>query len=83
MSFGRCCIASDIEPNVEDLGGFGVHFRNRSVPSLVEALVRVLMDSAFACQIGAAARERAANEYSWDAITERFEELYEDALKGA
>jgi len=83
MSFGRCCIASDIEPNVEALGGFGVHFRNRSVPSLVEALERVLMDSAFACQIGAAARERAANEYSWDAITERFEELYEDALKGA
>ncbi|MHC4202640.1 MAG: glycosyltransferase family 4 protein [Planctomycetota bacterium] len=47
--------------------------------ALAEAVSRVLSDKGLASRLGAAARERAVKEFSWDRITARFEELYAEA----
>ena len=83
MMYGRCCVVSDIEPNVEALGGFGVVFENKNVASLVKALERVLSDQELTTRLGEFARVRVASEYSWETIAQRFEEMYEDTLKRA
>lgn len=82
MSFGRCCIASDIDPNLEAMGECGVVFSNKSVLSLEHALDRVLNSPTLVAKLGRSAKERVAKEYSWDTIAIEFEQLYAGIVLG-
>ena len=76
MSYGSCCLVSDIPENLEALGDCGVSFRNKDVDDLSRKLEALLAvggaDNPFAIR----ARERVRTEYSWDMVADRFEELY-------
>lgn len=82
MSYGNCCIVSDIPENIEALNNLGYTFRNRDVNDLARILEFVIQESDFKINhIKQAAKEYVMKNFSWDAITSEFEKLYSQLLK--
>jgi glycosyltransferase involved in cell wall biosynthesis len=78
LSHGRCVLASDIEANVEALGGCGVTFRSRDVAHLTATLQGLLNDPGFVRDCAAGARARVRQSYSWESVVDRLEAIYAD-----
>lgn len=78
MSYGRCCLVSDIPPNLEALAGNGETFRSGDVADLTERLAYVLGNPAHRDELGEAAQRHAAQEYSWDRVADRTARLYRE-----
>jgi glycosyltransferase involved in cell wall biosynthesis len=76
LSYGNCCMASDIPENREALGGKGIVFRNGSAQDLREKLEALLGDEGEAQRQRQAAGEGLLESHSWDGIAQRFHELY-------
>jgi glycosyltransferase involved in cell wall biosynthesis len=83
LSFGRAVLASDIDANVEALGGCGVTFRSRDVADLQAKLQHLLdhPDVVQACAVSG--RARVAAEYSWERVVDRLEAIYADVCPAA
>jgi glycosyltransferase involved in cell wall biosynthesis len=81
MSYGNCCLASDIPENMEAVEKFGYYFRNRDVESLREALSVLIRQPDRVEGIRRAAREHVLTHYSWDSVTDRMERLYREILE--
>ncbi|MHC4123596.1 MAG: glycosyltransferase family 4 protein [Planctomycetota bacterium] len=82
MSYDNPCLVSDIPENLEAVGDAGFVFRNRDVDSLYEKLKWILENRHEATAVGFKGRERVRKYYSWDNITDEFEQLYMDVLNG-
>jgi glycosyltransferase involved in cell wall biosynthesis len=80
LSFGRCALTSDIEPNVEALGGCGLTFKSGDTADLRRQLRFVLDHPEFVAACAEPARTRARDTYSWDAVVSRLESIYADCL---
>jgi len=76
MSYGKCCVVSDIPENLEALNGHGFVFRNKSVEDLMRVLKVAVEDSDAAKAFGEQARNYVLAEYSWDRIVGLYEEFY-------
>ena len=75
LAAGNCVIVNDHAPNVETVGEAGLTFSGREgVPSLTAQLERVLGDPGLVEEYRGRARERA-RRYSWDAVTDQYEQL--------
>jgi glycosyltransferase involved in cell wall biosynthesis len=83
MLAGRPVVASAVGevPTVLDGGGAGVLVPAADPSALASALDSVLSDPARARQLGAAARARATQAYSFDAMMDGYLALYEKALR--
>jgi len=82
MSFGRCVLASDIEPNLEALGGCGVTFRSQDVSDLTEKLRALLDNPDLVRERASGARERVREHYSWEHVVDRLEQIYAQCANG-
>lgn len=82
MSFGRAVLASDIPENAEVVEGAGETFRRGDAADLGRALRNLLADPDGRCRLGAAARDRIADRYDWDRVTDRTLELYRSLAGG-
>jgi glycosyltransferase involved in cell wall biosynthesis len=75
MAAGNCVLVNDHRPNAETVGDAGVYFSGAGgADDLAVQLARLLADP----ELVAGYRERAlerAKEYSWEAVTDRYEEL--------
>ncbi|OGI15512.1 MAG: hypothetical protein A2878_00185 [Candidatus Moranbacteria bacterium RIFCSPHIGHO2_01_FULL_54_31] len=81
MAYGLLAIVSDIAANLEAIqNGSGVSFESKNAESLKKVLAYYINCPAEAEAIGAIAKERAEQQYSWDAIARRTLEVYEDVL---
>jgi glycosyltransferase involved in cell wall biosynthesis len=80
LSFGKCVLASDIEANREALGECGITFRRGDVGHLRDTLAGLLADPARVASLAAGGRERVTREYNWDAVVDRMEASYRQAL---
>ncbi|MCD4719920.1 MAG: glycosyltransferase family 4 protein, partial [Desulfobacula sp.] len=80
MSYGSCCLASDIPENLEAVEDFGFTFKNRDVEDLREKLGYLIDNPEKVRQKKKIAREHVLNNYSWDTITDQMEELYLEVL---
>ncbi len=78
MSYGRCCLVSDIPPNLEAAGGCAEVFRSGDVGDLTSRLVAVLGDESRRNDLGGRGRDRVAARYSWDKVAARTAELYRE-----
>jgi glycosyltransferase involved in cell wall biosynthesis len=68
-------LVNDHAPNVETVGDAGLTFSGREgVPSLTAQLERLFDEPALVERYRARARERA-RRYSWDAVTDEYEQL--------
>lgn len=76
MSYGNCCLVSDIPENVEAIGPAGFTFRNKDIPDLQGKLDDLLSSESLRASVKECARARVAQSYNWDAITSEFEEMY-------
>jgi glycosyltransferase involved in cell wall biosynthesis len=76
MSYGRCCLVSDIPPNLEAAGGCAALFPSGDVAALARQLAALLTDSADRARLGGAARLRAIEHYSWDRAADQTAALY-------
>lgn len=76
MSYGNCCLVSDIPENTEVIEDCGVSFQKSDVSDLRKKIGELLVNP----EIVAGYKERSAdficNKYNWDSIVDSFIELY-------
>lgn len=76
MSYGNCCVASDIPENREALESHGYYFKNRSAGHLSEVLTRLIENPDQVMAKKKSARRHVLDNYSWDSIADKMETLY-------
>jgi len=81
MSYGNCCVASDIPENLEALENFGYTFRNRDSDDLKKVLKDLLSHLEKVHEKKETARDHVLKNYSWDKIADQMEALYYSILK--
>jgi len=82
MSYGNCCLVSDIPENLEAIGDAGFHFMNKNVDDLAGRLRWLLDHSEEVTSVNVGAKERIREHYSWQSISEQIEKLYLSILNG-
>jgi glycosyltransferase involved in cell wall biosynthesis len=76
MSYGNCCVASDIPENLEALEHNGYTFENRNPKSLSRVLTSLIEHPEKVEEKKARARRHVLQFYSWDKIADKMEALY-------
>lgn len=76
MSYGNCCVASDIPENLEAVGEYAYTFINRSTESLEKILHHLIENPKEVESKREAARKYVLENYNWDLITDKMESLY-------
>jgi glycosyltransferase involved in cell wall biosynthesis len=82
MSYGNCCLVSDIPENLEAIGDAGFRFRSADVDDLADRLQWLIEHSEQVASVNAEAKERVRRHYSWQSISEQIEKLYLSILNG-
>ena len=77
MSYGNCCVTSDIEECTSVIENHGVTFPKSDVNALAETLQRLCDDRAIADGYKQQAAEYIIGKYNWDDVTEKTLELYQ------
>lgn len=80
MSYGNCCLVSDIPENIEAIDQAGFTFRSQDVNDLT-GKIRFLLDNR--SDIDAKSQQaisRVKANYTWDSVTDKIERLYESVL---
>jgi glycosyltransferase involved in cell wall biosynthesis len=80
MSYGLPCLASDIPENKEVIGDAGLLFRNKDVDDLEQGLRWSVDHEAAGLELGAKARRRVQDLFSWDHVVNQLEDLYDHAI---
>jgi len=81
MGAKNCVIAKDTPEHHEVVGDCGLFFCDSR--DLAQKIQLTLADEALAERLGLKAWERAKNCYSWDAITEAYEKLFQQLVNGS
>jgi len=76
MGAGGCVVVNDVPENREVAGEAALYFSAADPSTLAAALERLSDDPALADTMRARARERAAKTYSWEAVTDMYEQLF-------
>ena len=77
MSYGTCCVTSDVPECADVLGSAGATFAKGNVSELTRVLRGLLDNPERANKLGESAHERVRNNYDWDSVVERTLELYQ------
>jgi glycosyltransferase involved in cell wall biosynthesis len=75
MGAGNCVIAKDTPENREVLADTGIFFRDAD--ELTRQIQLTLEDHALVLRLRSCAQSRARERYSWDAVTDAYERLFE------
>lgn len=81
MSYGCCCLVSDIPECTEVVADQAAVFRHGDVDDLTVRLGELLDNLTSAVRYRAGAGEYVTNEYSWGTVVDRTLELYEGGSK--
>ena len=76
LGYGRCCLISDIPPNVEAAAGNAVTFPSGDAVALGSALEALLRDPTRRRTLGGRGQLHAIEHYSWDRVADRTADLY-------
>lgn len=77
MSYGNCCVTSDIEECAAVMEDRGITFPKGDVNALTETLKRLCDDSEIVAGYKTQAVSYITGKYNWDDVTERTLELYQ------
>jgi glycosyltransferase involved in cell wall biosynthesis len=80
MSYGRCCLVSDIPPNLEATAGWAEAFRSGDAGDLQRRLAALLADDERRRELGAGARRHVAECYSWESVAAAVAQLYRELV---
>ncbi|KAB8288227.1 glycosyltransferase family 4 protein [Bifidobacterium avesanii] len=76
MSYGNCCLTSDIPECAEVVGDHAVTFRKGDLDDLKAKLSGLLADPSRVAEFKAGAADYITAKYSWDDVVKRTLELY-------
>ncbi len=76
MSYGNCCLVSDIAENVEVTGDKAAVFKKGEVKDLREKLKTLIEDEQLVAAYKNTASDYICGKYSWEKMTEQTLELY-------
>lgn len=76
MSYGNCCVTSDIHECKSVIGECGVTFKKGDFGDLKEKLQRLLNDSEAVEKYKSVSSDYVCNRFNWDEVTRRTLELY-------
>jgi glycosyltransferase involved in cell wall biosynthesis len=79
MGAGNCVIAKDTPENREVLAGAGLFFRDAE--NLRAQMELTLADRQLVEGLRLRAQDRAKACYSWDAVTDAYEQLFRDLIQ--
>jgi glycosyltransferase involved in cell wall biosynthesis len=83
MAAGIPVIVNDTPENLETMGAAGLSYPgDKGAAGLRPVLERLLQDGETARDLGARALERVRAHYSWDRVTDAYEEMFR-SLRGA
>ncbi|MHB9108694.1 MAG: glycosyltransferase family 4 protein [Armatimonadota bacterium] len=80
MSYGLCCLVSDIPANKEAVGEQAISFQCSDIDDLSVKLRMVLAKKTMADVMATGAVERVRAHFCWDRITDQFEEYYQEII---
>ena len=76
MSYGNCCVVSDISECAEVVEDKAVLFKKGNIPALTAVLQQLCDDPARVGQYRSGSRDFICRKYSWDDVTKKTLELY-------
>lgn len=76
MSYGQCCLTSDIPECADVIAGCGLTFARSDVKDLRRRLGILLHNGDFRLDCGLRARQRVLASYNWDSVVARTLEVY-------
>ena len=76
MSYGNCCLVSDIKENTEVVETHAVTFRKGDVSDLREKLRELLSDAEQVAKIKSESADFICGKYHWDSVVEETMSLY-------
>lgn len=76
LSFGNCCLVSDIDECAEVVEDKGVTFRHSDIQDLKDKLEELIRNPEAVKQYGDEAADFVCGKYNWDKITDEVERLY-------
>ncbi|MCB0014105.1 MAG: glycosyltransferase [Anaerolineales bacterium] len=81
MAFGSAVIVHNTPENLETLGGSGLAYEgSKGAEDLKQVLAKLLGDSERLVQCQLQARQRASTVYTWEKVTDAYEQLFADML---
>lgn len=81
MAFGNCVVINDTPSNLEAMGDAGLAYEGKGRAESLRCQLQWLIDHPE--RVGAyrrRAKERAESLYSWDAVTDQYEQLFADLI---
>lgn len=82
MSYGNCCLVSDIEENTAVISTMGYSFEKANVDDLERKLSMLLEDSSKVAMVKRYVGEYIIRKYNWDQIAVKTKQVYKEVLKG-
>lgn len=82
MSYGNCCISSNIPQNLEAIQEYGYTFRSRDTEDLRRALSYLIEHPEKVEEKKETGRRHVLRHYSWDKIADQMEALYFELVNG-
>lgn len=76
MGYGRAVVVNGIPENLATIGKAGLAFKPGDEESLQELIEELLRDPELVERLGQAGLERVRDEFDWEEITSKFEELF-------
>lgn len=76
MSYGNCCLVSDILENTEVVGNYAPHFKKGNVNDLRYKLQELLDNPQLVMQYKENAADYILKRYNWDKVVEQMLEVY-------
>lgn len=76
MSYGNCCLVSDIKENTEVVENHAVTFRKGDVSDLREQLKKLLADQEWVDNIKSGSAGFICSKYDWDCVVKETLDLY-------
>lgn len=76
MSYGNCCLVSDIPENIEVVGEYAVTFHKADVADLREKLETLLADPGSVGQYREKSADYICGRYHWDQVVQQTLEVY-------
>ena len=77
MSYGNCCLVSDIKENIEVIGDNAASFRKSDVADLQVQLQRLIDQPEITQKYKENAADYICNKYNWDKVIDETLKLYE------
>jgi len=76
MSYGNCCLTSDISENTDVIRSKGVSFETNNVEDLIRTLIELIDDMDKVSKLQNEASEYICSRYNWDDVVNRTIRLY-------